>query len=231
MNKKIFSTLTILVGVLALMGAGCSLKSPANKEVQIGMRNPTFDCSKAKEMATSNAQVKELKAIFKEAGCEVVLTEDTKLDSPTQGTLVFNWKNAPIPAELEAAFKKHGYKVEATDLFVTAQKGNTIVNVSLANDASCKTISVSIADKSLKTSNKPTIDDCASLFAMGPKIDMRINTLAESYPWTIKYYDMMAILEKKYGITQDQLSVACKTWAATAGFDAAVNKQKIKMGI
>lgn len=90
----------------------------------------------------------------------------------------------------------------------------------------------------LPTSSEPltlpgsvTVEECARLFAYAPKIDLRHNTLAASYPWTLKYYDEMAALEKKYGITQDGLSKVCKAKSKEPGFEEKVKEQGKKLGI
>lgn len=76
-----------------------------------------------------------------------------------------------------------------------------------------------------------TIEECAELFAFAPKIDLRYNTLPASYPWTLKYYDRMAALEKKYSITQDELSQICKAKSKEEGFEEKVKEQAQKLGI
>lgn len=76
-----------------------------------------------------------------------------------------------------------------------------------------------------------TIEECAELFAFAPKIDLRYNDLSVSYPWTLKYYDRMAALEKKYNITQDELSQICKTKSKEEGFEEKVKEQAQKLGI
>lgn len=88
-----------------------------------------------------------------------------------------------------------------------------------------------INDEPLESDGKVTIKECAELFAMAPKIDLRYNDLATSHPWTLKYYDKMAVLEKKYSITQDELSKACKTKASEPGFDEEVGKIQQEWGI
>ncbi|MBI5732293.1 MAG: hypothetical protein HY982_02960 [Candidatus Magasanikbacteria bacterium] len=76
-----------------------------------------------------------------------------------------------------------------------------------------------------------TIEECAELFAFAPKIDLRYNSLPSSYPWTLKYYDRMAALEKKYSITQDELSQICKAKSKEKGFEEKVKEQAQKLGI
>lgn len=86
-------------------------------------------------------------------------------------------------------------------------------------------------DELIELEGKVTIQECAELFAMAPKIDLRYNDLATAHPWTLKYYDKMAALEKKYNITQDELSVACKAMAKEPGFDEEVGKIQKEWGI
>lgn len=83
----------------------------------------------------------------------------------------------------------------------------------------------------LTQENTVTIEECAELFAFAPKIDLRYNDLPSSHPWTLKYYDRMAALEKKYSITQDELSLICKTASEKEGFKEKVREQAQKLGI
>lgn len=95
--------------------------------------------------------------------------------------------------------------------------------------ASCSTKSTADVQKQIKPDGKVTIEECAELFAFAPKIDLRYNDLSTSYPWTLKYYDRMAALEKKYNITQGELSVACKAKSVEPGFNEEVEKQAKKL--
>lgn len=232
MNKKILSTLTVMVGVLALMGAGCSLKSLVNNK-KPEVTNPSAACEAGKEIAAPNAQVKELKTILNEAGCDVILTEDTKLDSPIQGTLVFVWKNEPKPDKLERAFKNHGYKVEMSDAFITAQKADIILKISLADDKACKKISVNISEKSQKTNSNVTDAECAKLMAVTliANYYLTVNDLEASYVWSGKVFEVWDGYAKKYSTTREEIDKECRTRVKNPGFDEKVDQEKKGMGV
>lgn len=104
-----------------------------------------------------------------------------------------------------------------------------ISGVILSMGASCSTKSTADVQKQIKLDGKVTTEECAELFAFAPKIDLRYNDLSASYPWTLKYYDRMAALEKKYNITQDELSVACKAKSVEPGFNEEVKEQAKKL--
>lgn len=227
MNKKIFGAI-FLVGVLVLMGASCENKSLTKGSKQTDT-NAADVCGPTKEISSSNALANELKVILNEAGAEVKLITDLASDSPAEGTLVFVWKKKPTTKNLKNAFKKYGYKIEIVGESIVATKGNVNFSINLAEGENCQKISVRVTNKTIKSSGTVTTEECAELFAFAPKIDLRYNDLSTSYPWTLKYYDRMAALEKKYGITQDELSKSCKAKANEPGFNEEVKKQGQKL--
>lgn len=103
-----------------------------------------------------------------------------------------------------------------------------LVGVLIFSGAGCSNTNVAPTEtknEPLKLSKGITMAECAGLFAFAPKIDLRYNDLSVSYPWTLKYYDRMAELEKKYSITQDELGQICKPMKDLPGFDKEVEKQ------
>lgn len=220
----------LLSGALIVVCAGCGNKNLANVQKQINAK-PADICGTTKEISSSNSLANELKSILDEACGEAKLTEDIKQDSPTEGTLVYVLKNKPAADKLKSAFKKHGYKIEISGESLIAAKGKTIFNISWTEEANCQKISVRITNGQNKSGGAVTVGECAELFAMAPKIDLRYNNLPAAYPWTLKFYDKMAVLEKKYGITQDDLSKACKAKSIEPGFMEKVEKQKQELNL
>ena len=104
-----------------------------------------------------------------------------------------------------------------------------LIGVLVLSGAGCSTKGPADVQKQVEPDGKVTTEECAELFAFAPKIDLRYNDLAVSYPWTLKYYDRMAALEKKYSITQDELSAACKAKSVEPGFNEEVEKQAKKL--
>lgn len=229
MNKKNIFIAFLLSGVLIVVCAGCGNKKLGDVQKQTDA-NTADICGSTKEISSSNSLTNELKSIFDEACGEAKLTEDIQQDS-SEGTLVFIWKNKPEADKLESVFKKHGYKIEISGESVIAAKDNTTLNISWIEGINCRKITVRTTNGQLKSGGTVTVGECAELFAMAPKIDLRYNDLSASYPWTLKYYDKMAALEKKYGITQDELSKICKAKSIEPGFAEEVEKQKQELDL
>lgn len=108
-----------------------------------------------------------------------------------------------------------------------------LVGVLIFTGAGCSNTNVvpTTVDEPIIQEKTVTIEECAELFAFAPKIDLRYNDLKSSYSWTLKYYDKMAALEKKYSITQDELSQICKAKSKEEGFEEKVKEQAQKLGI
>ncbi len=228
MNKKIFGVIFVLAGVLVFAGVGCSKNSITDTQKQTNV-NSTDLCDSAKEVEAPNELAKGLKKIFSEAGGEIKLINNIKQNSSAVDTLVYVWKNKPKAEKLENTFKKYGYKVEILGLIMIAKKGDITLSVSSTEGLECQEVVVNIADESINLGKTVSIVECAELMAYGSKIDPRYNDKASAYMWELKFYERMAVYEKKYGITQDELEAACNSKKGEPGWNEEVERQEKKL--
>lgn len=131
MNKKIFSTIFILAGVLVLTGAGCGNQNltgvqqqanvnlpagnqeAADKIDSIATESPNKFYNSVEEIVAPTGLPSELKSLLSEACGEVKLTTLTyNLAGTNTDLLVYTWKNKPTEEKLMSLFKKDGYEVE-----------------------------------------------------------------------------------------------------------------------
>jgi len=227
----------LLAGVLVLAGAGCSNKSLTEAQNQTNT-NSTNLCGPTKEIFSTNALTNELKSIFNEAGSEVKLTVDIGQNSQTGDTLVYVWKNKPTVKKLESAFKNHGYTVKISGEALLATKGNTALNISLADATNCQKIIVSIISTALKpgekTASAVSTEECAesvACFQYASYFLTAKNDPADSALLAKKCYDQMDALGIKYSMTRDNIEKACRAKINEPGFNDEVTKQKQKLGL
>lgn len=233
MYKKLFGVTFLLFGVLIFMGLGCGGKG-LNKFQKQTNTNTADVCGPTKEVSSSNALAQELKAILNEAGAKVTLITDLAPDSPTEGTLVFVWKEKPTAKNLENAFKKYGYKVEIVGESITAAKGNANFSINLAEGENCQKISVRLTNKAIKSNGTVTMKECAELKAIALRASYLLtakNDIGNSAIWSKKLYDKMDAYGKKYGVTRDDIAEACRAKTSEPGFDKEVEKQAQELGI
>lgn len=227
MNKKI-AGVVFLAGVLALVGVGCDAKSPTAVQKQTNT-NPTDLCGPTKEVAAPDALTGELKSILNEACGEVKLIASVEDNSAAVTDLVFVWQKKPTAEKLESVFKKRGYKVEIAGEFLTAKKGEETLNISWTGDTDCRKLGVRITHDgpAVKAKGSVTTAECAEMMVYARNADLRkynYNPLV-AMPWSIKLFDRMAEIEKKYGITQDELSKICNAKVGDPEFDREVERQ------
>ncbi len=224
MNKRI-AGVVFLAGVLALAGVGCGDKSSTAVQKSVAA-DSAARCGPTREVAAPDALTGELKSILNEACGEIKLTVSAEDNSAAVTDLVFSCKNKLTAEKLESAFSKRGYKVEIAGESLTAKKGENALNISWTGEANCQRLGVRITHGSaVKSKGNVTTAECAELMVYARNADVRTHNVLIAMPWSIKLFDRMAELEKKYGVTQDELSKACKAKANDLEFNKEVERQ------
>lgn len=225
MNKRI-AGVVFLAGVLALAGVGCGDKSPTAVQ-KSAAADSAARCGPTKEVAAPDALTGELKSILNEACGEVKLVASADANSAAFTDLVFVWQKKPVAEKLKSVFEKHGYKVEITDESLTAEKGENALNISWTGEDNCQRLGVRITHGTAvgKSKGGVTTAECAELMVYARNADVRTHHVLVAMPWSIKLFDRMAELEKKYGVTQDELSKACKAKVNDPEFNKEVERQ------
>ena len=134
-----------LVGVLALVSAGCAKNSPVpttpTTKTETGTlaegtqkNGPSGVYGSAQEIAAPTGLPDELKSIFGEVCGEIKLTT-LNYDFPTPGAdmLVYVWKNKPMEEKLISAFEKNGYELDGAGEILFFKKNNLIYTIDWAS--------------------------------------------------------------------------------------------------
>ncbi|MFA5128454.1 MAG: hypothetical protein WC445_00650 [Patescibacteria group bacterium] len=217
------SEIIFLVGVLALVGAGCGNKNSAdNREpAESGL---TSLCDSAKEMEAPSDLAKELKKIFEEAGGKVKITDSVEQDLANGETFTFVWENTPTAKDLEDAFKKHGYKIEVPGTAMVVSKNDIVLEINLTEEVECSQIIVKKTEGPFDRASRVTINECAEMKALALHADIRNHDFATAMIWGKKLYDRMIVLAAKYGISVEKLETTCEAKVNEPGFDNAVDE-------
>ncbi|MDP1759969.1 MAG: hypothetical protein Q8L01_00660 [Candidatus Woesebacteria bacterium] len=224
MDKRI-AGVVFLAGVLVLAGVGCGDKS--STAVQKSATADSADrCGPTKEVAAPDALTGELKSILNEACGEVKLIANVEDNSAAATDLVFVWRKKPTAEKLESAFKKRGYEMEIAGETLVATKGEVTLNISWTGETDCRKIGVRITNKPVvKSKGRVTTAECAEMMVYARNADVRTHNVFIAMPWSIKLFDRAAELEKKYGMTQDELSKACNAKVNDPEFNKEVERQ------
>lgn len=229
MNKKFLGVAIFLVGVLIFMGAGCAKKSPSAGTQKQTDNNPAKTeqtngpavanlmsaessgiCESATEIDPPNAQAKEIKTIFNEAGGQMKFIATLPKDSLTEETFIYVLENKPPAAKIEAAFKKHGYEIIVSDNAVLVSKNNVNLSISLADKDGCQEVVAMKVNDSFKLGGEVTQEECNKFLEIGRLADLRYNNLEVSWINTIKLYNYWYMLAAKHGVTKEEVAKVCR---------------------
>ena len=220
MNKKIFGIAFILTGVLVFTGVGCVNKSPADAQKQTKV-NPTTNanflianstdvCNLATETEAPNAQAKELKSIFNEAGGEMKFIINIPQDSQTGDTFVYVLKNKPTTKKLESAFKKHGYKIVMSGDMMIVTKGLLNFSISLTDKGECQQVVIMTSEEPFKLGGAVTTGECKKMLEKARLADYYKNDMYTSWSNAIKLYNYWYMLAAKYGVAKEVIAKTCR---------------------
>lgn len=167
-------------------------------------------CNSATATEAPNAQAKEFKSIFSEAGGEMEFIINIPQDSQTGDTFIYILKNKPTTAKLESAFKKYGYKIALSGNVLIVTKNLLNFSISLTDKGKCQEVVIMTSDEPFKLGGAVTTEECKKMWAIARLADITKNNIYISWTNTIKLYNYWYMLAAKYGVTKEAVATTCK---------------------